>query len=159
MLFRSVRVLDFGGLRSGATLGGIAYQAQEQFSGKSTHATDMYALGVLLFELLTGVLPGASANDPERKPPGQALAAQWAWLESTSEPLFELLEDLLSSDPAKRPDGKDCAKILERVAGHLPGEGLESWAAREVAVEEQGTDPLVGTTLVEKEKEIGRAHV
>ena len=45
-------------LRSGINLGSLAYQAPEQIMGESIGpATDMYALGIILFQMLTGQTP------------------------------------------------------------------------------------------------------
>jgi eukaryotic-like serine/threonine-protein kinase len=62
-----LRVTDFGIARGpradtltdfGATVGTAAYMAPEQIRGESVSAaTDLYAVGVVLFELLTGRLP------------------------------------------------------------------------------------------------------
>jgi serine/threonine protein kinase len=71
-----VRVTDFGMAlslapgaprltRTGATLGTPGYLAPEQLSGADTDArTDLFALGVLLYEMLTGRLPLGSFEPP-----------------------------------------------------------------------------------------------
>jgi hypothetical protein len=65
-----IKLLDFGVARlprltggassltrSGALLGTIEYMAPEQISGHSSASGDVYALGVMLYEMLTGRLP------------------------------------------------------------------------------------------------------
>ena len=63
------KVVDFGLARhvererltqSGSTMGTLYYMAPEQIRGETAHAdarTDVYALGVMLYQLLTGKLP------------------------------------------------------------------------------------------------------
>ncbi|MEO7853912.1 MAG: serine/threonine-protein kinase [Rubrivivax sp.] len=67
----SVKLTDFGiarasdaeATRSGMLLGSPAYMAPELLAGASADArSDLYALGVLLFELLTGRLPYEGAS-------------------------------------------------------------------------------------------------
>src|SRR5688572_24854569 len=67
----SVKLLDFGLVklvggdgegsqrtRSGSMLGTPAYMSPEQARGRGVdHRTDLYALGVMMFELVTGTLP------------------------------------------------------------------------------------------------------
>lgn len=56
----SVTLIDFGsanefvGTSTGTIVGKQAYMAPEQLRGKSTHQTDLYALGATMFFLLTG---------------------------------------------------------------------------------------------------------
>ena len=52
--------------RAGEIVGTLAYLAPEQIAGGETDArSDIYALGLLLFEMLTGELPFASASRAE----------------------------------------------------------------------------------------------
>ena len=61
------RIADFGIARIGeetkatqisaGNTGSPAYMAPEQFYGRYTHASDLYAVGVMLFELITGDRP------------------------------------------------------------------------------------------------------
>ena len=56
--FRSARVADTAATRSGVMMGTPAYMAPEQLAGvDATPQCDLYALGVLLFELLIGRRP------------------------------------------------------------------------------------------------------
>jgi tRNA A-37 threonylcarbamoyl transferase component Bud32 len=50
-------------------MGSVYYMAPEQFDGESGKASDVYAIGVVYYQLLTGQLPftGASPADIERK--------------------------------------------------------------------------------------------
>lgn len=71
-----IRLVDFGlakllegsqtETKSGSLLGTIAYMAPEQAAGdikRISHATDVHAVGVILFELLTGAPPFGGPSD------------------------------------------------------------------------------------------------
>jgi eukaryotic-like serine/threonine-protein kinase len=69
----SVRVIDFGlaavidsdiPLTSTKVAGTWQYMAPEQFEGKSFPATDVYQLGVVAYELATGIVPFRSESPP-----------------------------------------------------------------------------------------------
>jgi eukaryotic-like serine/threonine-protein kinase len=82
----SVKVLDFGvaklveasarelGTRSRETLGTLMYMAPERVNGAANadHRIDIYAIGAVLYEAMTGVPPFASSSYPE-------LALKIAW--------------------------------------------------------------------------------
>lgn len=111
-----IKLADFGLARlsdgvaltaAGKTLGTFAYMAPEQISGKSpiTAKTDLYALGVVFFELLTGKAPFQSSTTAEvlmqhltKKPPRICAEVMDCpiWLERV---IFQLLE----KEPEKRP--------------------------------------------------------
>ena len=116
---------ETGLTRTGATLGTPLYMAPEQLSGSDvpiTPATDVYALGAILYEILTG------------RPPhiGESLAEIYAKVaQEDAIPLRRLnakiprdLETItlkaLERDPARRyPHARDVADDLRR---HLEGE-------------------------------------
>jgi serine/threonine protein kinase len=79
-----VKVADFGTSRfleiaaHGTTvIGSPPYMAPEQFQGKAVFASDLYSLGVTMYQMLTGVLPydTPSPADLERLMRGDLLTA------------------------------------------------------------------------------------
>jgi serine/threonine protein kinase len=109
-----VKLLDFGVARledaavtrTGVTLGTPAYMAPEQLTGDHADArSDAYALGVMLYELLTGRLPHPAATL------GELLRAVSAgepvplshWRPDLPAGLALLVSGLLQRDPAARP--------------------------------------------------------
>ncbi len=137
-----VKILDFGVARAElkgreevtteAAFGTVPYMAPERFYGEDSHAGDIYALGVTLFEMLTGVKPGKSAMDADRTPPGDKLRAQWAWLEEISQPLFDLVGQMLSAKAADRPTARETVRVAATIRASLPGDTLDEWAERVV---------------------------
>jgi len=110
-----VKILDFGvaklvgeaGItRTGSTLGTLAYMSPEQVEGKGVGPiTDLWALGVVLYEMITGVLPFAGKSESEtvaailaREPEGPGVRCPGIPAE-----VEELVLDLLAKDPADRP--------------------------------------------------------
>lgn len=120
-----VKILDFGvaklagevGItRTGTTLGTLAYMAPEQIEGTAVGpATDLWALGVILYQMLTGTLPFSGRTEAETiaailavepEPPGARRADVPGSLE-------RLVVDLLTKDPKHR------AELSRDIVQHL----------------------------------------
>jgi serine/threonine protein kinase/tetratricopeptide (TPR) repeat protein len=124
-----VVLLDFGVVKDAgaasasvteAPIGTLAYMAPEQaLSERLTPAADCYALGVMLFEALTGALPvtGRTVYDLAIKKRQQAAASPRALVASVPEDLDVLCSALLERDPGARPRPRD---ILELLGGSSP---------------------------------------
>ncbi len=121
----SVKVLDFGLagiLGTGGMAGGTpGYMAPEQWRREPEDArTDVFALGVLLFEMLTGRLPYRLSQDRSTAlDPGPPPALE---LPEAPPGLTALVSRTLSKDPAGRPrDGRAMWDALEAVQRSLGG--------------------------------------
>ena len=119
--FRRALITDFGIARAlgekdlvGRRLGTPSYMAPEQWRGEPLGvATDVYALGLLLFELFTGEhLPGA----PEAPPPAEAAAQVRARL---APGLAEAVVDALAPEPERRGSVARLVRELAVVSGEL----------------------------------------
>jgi serine/threonine-protein kinase len=103
---------DRAGHRSVA--GSIDYMPPEALSGEvvegAAHLVDVYGLGVLAFELLTGILPfdRRDAKDPKRVAvrPVPKIAAHRS---DVPKALEALVHQLLASDPNERPQTAEAA--------------------------------------------------
>lgn len=111
----TLALVDFGSVRAalepdtgGSTVAGtIGYMAPEQLRGVASPASDVYATGVLMVQMLS------------RTPPVEMLDAdnhlEWRELD-VSPGLADLLEEALSSDPDDRPpDGHSLAERIGRI--------------------------------------------
>jgi len=146
--FGSARVLDAEATRSGLILGTPAYMAPEQLAGAEiTPRCDLYALGVLLYELLAGVRPfeARSMGDllariaHETPRPLRALRPELPPL------LEDIVARLLSKDPADRQASARQVAVDLRLARALcrraaPGSATGEWADT-LPGEDPGADP------------------
>jgi serine/threonine-protein kinase len=138
------RLADFGvsrfesatTTRSKGMTGTVGYIAPEIARGESaTAASDVYALGVILYELCAGNAPfvaehplalvRAHAEDPVPRPPDM------------STPLWELVGSLLAKSPADRLTAEDVASRLALMTPALDGDDVAvpaGWFALEPLV-------------------------
>jgi serine/threonine protein kinase len=117
----TIKIADFGIARlnettelteAGTILGTAAYLAPEQAEGgEITQAADVFTLGVVLYELLTGRRPWRVESLAElarrRFTPPAELPADTPWS------LREAIERSLETDPAARPTVAELAELLD----------------------------------------------
>jgi eukaryotic-like serine/threonine-protein kinase len=157
-----VKILDFGisvaagepdDDETGATFGTPAYVAPERLDGRPAEpATDMYGLGVLLFEMVTGEPPYpvdtweelavARAKGPDRLP-------------ADLPPAFrEVVERCLDNDPQRRPSA---VAVRERLTALAPAPRTQAkGGARPTTAYAAGRAPAT-TLTIEGPERTGRA--
>ncbi|MFL5620571.1 MAG: protein kinase domain-containing protein [Gemmatimonadaceae bacterium] len=120
----------------GTTIGTPAYMAPEQAAGdrQVDHRADIYAFGIMAYELLAGVYPFA-----DRETPQELLAAH---LGETPAPLARRAPELsatlttlvmrcLEKDRTRRPQSaREILDALATVATPPPGRGAAAWRRR-----------------------------
>ncbi|XVU22155.1 serine/threonine-protein kinase [Actinoplanes sp. CA-054009] len=117
--FGIARVLDTAGLTTPqAIVGTPHYMAPEAIQGEACPASDVYAVGVVLYELITGSTPYAGEplavlrghlDEQPVCPPGVAPAA------------WELIAWCLAKDPARRPAAAELGAALRELARDMAG--------------------------------------
>lgn len=127
-----VTLTDFGiaraagaeSTRTGIVLGTPVYMAPEQLAGGQADVRgDLYALGVLLFQLLTGRLPheSHSLGDLLRQVANEPAPDLRQVRPDLPAVLADLVAQLLDKSPARRPrDAQAVADALAQVAAALP---------------------------------------
>lgn len=106
--FGLARLADHARTRTGLVLGTPAFMAPELLAGSPAHpGSDLYAFGVLLFQLLTGRLPfeGASMGELLRAIATGAPASLHELRPGTPPRLSALVDGLLAHSPIDRPAG------------------------------------------------------
>jgi len=109
-----LKVCDFGIAKdldatritlTGQVLGTPAYMAPEQWQGSSGTSADLYALGCVLFEMLTGeqAFPGPTAPACMNQHFAEERPAPGDHVEGIPPTLNDLVRSLLSKDAAGRP--------------------------------------------------------
>jgi serine/threonine-protein kinase len=124
--FGLARADDAERTRTGLVLGSPAYMAPELLAGQApTPASDLYALGVLLFQLLACRLPfeadglGALLREVAGAPPPDLLKLVPPPPDPALPPLALVVRLLLAKQPAERPADAARAALLLRQAGDV----------------------------------------
>jgi serine/threonine protein kinase len=133
----SAKITDFGLVklkgvpkvtRTGTTVGTVAYMSPEQARGEEVdHRTDIWSLGVVLYEMLTGQLPfkgDYEATIIYEILNGEPKAIQW-FRADVPDHVVALVSRLLEKDPAHRlSSAKEIIHLLhERPHEKAPEEG------------------------------------
>jgi serine/threonine-protein kinase len=125
--FGLARAPDAQASRSGMMLGSPAYMAPELLAGQAADApSDLYALGVLTWELLAGRPPfeatsiGALLRAVAREAPPPLASVRPDWPAATAAALDALIAPLLRKEPEQRPaDALAWAAQARAAAGAL----------------------------------------
>ncbi len=162
-----IKLTDFGIARvmsldqrvtmsSGMVMGTVQYMAPEQFEGDAAKTSDVYSIGVLYYQLLTGVLPfnGPTAfviRDKHRSeiPPAPHKV-------NPGVPLVDSITVMrcLEKDPAKR--FRDAHELYEHLGATLPT--VRTAAMPHMRVKPAtGPAPSTDSTGVERTEQIERA--
>jgi len=117
--FSLVHEVDALDSRQSQVVGTPAYMAPEQMlDGRISEATDWYAVGVMLFQALTGVLPHGGTLDRLWMAKSFETSVDPGVVAPGVPPdLADLCRRLLKRDPAERSDG---AEILSVLGGAMP---------------------------------------
>lgn len=158
-----IKVLDFGVARAdfadresqtqSVYFGSLNYMAPERLDGIDDHKGDVYALGAVAFELLTGQPFGRTSANRERHDQRLREALARLWELHPDEELYRLVAECLLYDPEARPSARELERACRQLRAGLPGPYLSEWAEQAVpailARREAIPDELSGATLVE----------
>jgi len=158
-----VKLLDFGIARAefaareadtrSLMLGSLAYMAPERLDRVDTPAGDVYALGVVLYELLLRDRFGTTfAHQPRHMAHLSDRVARARALPVGGAELGRMLAQVLTFEPADRPTATELQDQCLELRDAIGGERLERWARRVVpAVQARAPEPepgdLSGLTL------------
>jgi beta-lactam-binding protein with PASTA domain len=145
-----LKVVDFGlaraltmssQTRTGLIIGTVAYLAPEQVTGTGADArTDIYAAGIVLFELLTGTKPhtGESPLSVAYKHVNEAIPAPSRLAGGISPEVDQLVLQATSRDPGGRPSDageflRSVHDVMRTLGSDWPGQGqgpvaVNDWA-------------------------------
>ena len=138
------KVLDFGLARlvgdstrlttEGMSVGTVMYMAPERLRGaEATASTDLYALGVVLYQLLCGHVPfdGRTRAEASRSVMQKTVAPLADFVQEVPRGLSDLIVQLMSRTPSLRPkNASEVVSQLHKVKEQQP--------IREVRVEHEG---------------------
>ena len=120
-----LKVADFGTSRfleiaahSTTVIGSPPYMAPEQFDGKAVFASDLYSLGITMYQMLTGELPyeGPAPGDLDKLRRGDLVRPPRLRKPSIPKPLSDIVMKALAPDiPSRFQRADDLLHDLETV--------------------------------------------
>ena len=140
-----IKILDFGAGRAEFqareartevfTFGSMSYMAPERMDGLDFHASDIYSLGVVLYEMLTASSLGRCSAAPDRHAARirEVMDHLWKATSGSSEDLVRLTGKLLSYEPTDRPDARALERFCTSLGRRLEGPHFRDWAEQAVA--------------------------
>jgi len=152
-----IKLLDFGIAKlikedhhvhrtiAGAMVGTPQYVSPEQARGYGIdHRADIYSLGVVVYELLTGKPPFIADNAAEMVAKHLIEPAPEPSLLRGEVPqvLDELVLGMLNKHPSGRPSLPDVRAVLERLRGELATTPMRPLRIRKVRISEAVTTPI-----------------
>lgn len=140
---KNIKITDFGIAtvsngkrnRKGGVLGTGAYTAPEAWNGQAVTASDIYSLGVVAYQIITGMLPFEGEHQAEMrrlheevmpKPPRSVRENVPSWLDS-------LTMSMLNKTAAARPSS--AYAICETIRANCAGESIDYVRALQIALE------------------------
>ncbi|MES3035513.1 MAG: protein kinase [Gemmatimonadota bacterium] len=142
---------------NGMVMGTLAYLAPEQLRGdRADHRADLWALGVTLYEMLTGRLPFEGTSHA---------AMMYSVLHATPVPPASLVTDLqmtvstllthlLAKDPEQRPDSADLVEQALRMIA-LHGDRADTDIGAKALISDTEAAPQHLTPLIGRTSELG----
>jgi serine/threonine protein kinase len=139
-----VKVLDFGIARAefdnreaqtrSVLYGSVGYMAPERLDFQELHEGDVYALGTVLFEILTGSPFGKASIRVERhqKAVDDAVDLLRRKIVGLPEAFCEMLSSMLAYDPEDRPTAREVERRCRAIRQQIDGPWLRDWAEKAV---------------------------
>jgi len=159
-----VKILDFGVARADFQqresvtqsffFGSLAYMAPERLDGIDTHAGDVYALGSVLFELLTGTSIGRTSGHLERHTTILNGSMERLRARLADSELEDVLRRAMAYEPEERPTARQLTRMLRGLRSVHREPWLRDWAEDVVPDlckrQDFVADELSGAILVEQ---------
>jgi serine/threonine-protein kinase len=142
-----LKILDFGIAKASFAqrettttnhIGGtVGYIAPERLDGVEAPSGDIYSMGVVLHQLVTGRRPALETDEPPPDDEGARRAVELAaWMRSIS--------------PSERPAAEEVERVARHLRSELEGPTLKEWARHAVTDPTMVTDDaMVGQTFQE----------